>query len=423
MKPMRTPITLAFALMAAMPMALNANGFRLVSQDAFAAARGEAFAATADNPSAIHYNPAGLTQLEGQHVSLGTYALYFNPTFRPLAGAPNAGAKYEIETKYAFAPQLYYAYGLPDSPLSLGLGVYAPHGASVTWPETTGFRAVATEGELTYLRINPVLAVEVVPGLSLAAGVMIDYGDIELAQGLLRTSRPFTNSFRFEGNDSSAAFNLGLLWEINEQFSLGATFRSGTKLGFKGRTQFEQQPFIGFTQLPAKAEFEFPYTAVLGLSYRPNEEWNIEFNADYTNWSSIDTVTIQQFGVPPFPVQQNIPVTLMFKDSWILKFGVTRYFGNGWHASAGYLFNENSVPADFYSPTVADLDRHFLTFGVGREWGDYRFDVTYQLGYGPDRQVRGSSPPSTPGRFVGQNADGTYDFVSHGLLMSFRMEF
>jgi long-chain fatty acid transport protein len=42
-----------------------ADGFRLPDQDAFATARGEAFAATADNASAIYYNPAGITQLEG----------------------------------------------------------------------------------------------------------------------------------------------------------------------------------------------------------------------------------------------------------------------------------------------------------------------------------------------------------------------
>lgn len=419
----RTTITAALFLLGGVAFPLSANGFRLVSQDAFAAARGEAFAATADNPSAIHYNPAGLTQLKGQHLRVGIYALHFDPSFRPPPGAPNAGITYGIKSKDAIAPQLYYAYGLPDSPVSVGLGVYAPHGAGVEWPQTTGFRAVATEGELSYLRINPVIAFELRPGLSLAAGVMIDKGEIFLEQGLLRTQLPFDNVFRFEGDDTSAAFNLGLLWEINEQFTLGATFRSGTTLDFKGNTRLQQQPFIGPTQLPARARFEFPYTAVLGLSYRPNEDWNIEFNADYSNWSSIDDVTIQQSGTPPFPVQQNIPVTLRWKDSWMFKLGVTRYFDDGWHASAGYLFNENSVPSAFYTPTVADLDRHFLTLGVGRKWDDYQLDLTYQFGFAPDRTVSGSKPPSTPGRFVGQNADGTYGFSSHALLLSFGIRF
>jgi long-chain fatty acid transport protein len=394
------------------------NGFRLVSQDAFAAARGEAFAATADNPSAIHYNPAGLTQLAGHHLRAGSYGLFFDPTFRPPEGAGNAGMRYGIDRKFAVAPQLFYTYSLAARPVTFGVGVYSPYGAAVAWPDETGFRSVATEGELMYLRINPVVAVEVLPGLSVAGGIMIDHGDIGLEQGLLRNAQPFANRFRFEGDDISLGFNLGARWEVNPCWSLGATLRSGTTMDFKGKTKIEQQPFIQATSLGASAEFEFPLTAVLGVSWRPNERWNAEINADWTQWSRLGTVTIEQDGAPPFPVQQDIPVTLDWKDSWILKFGVTRYFGDGWRASAGYVFNENSVPTGFYAPTVADLDRHILAIGVGRETEDFQWDVTYQFGYGPDREVNGSAPGSTPALFQNQNADGTYDFVSHALLVS-----
>jgi len=405
-------------VLALMPGALWGNGFRLVSQDAFAAARGEAFAATADNPSAIYYNPAGLTQLAGQQLRVGSYSLYFDPTFRPPAGAVNAGTSYDIDRKFAVAPQLFYSYGFEDRPVTLGLGIYAPHGAAVEWPQDTGFRSVATSGELTYLRINPVVAVELRPGLSVAGGVMIDYGDLSLEQGLLRNALPVANKFRFEGDDLSVGFNLGVLWEVNECWTLGATLRSGTTMDFEGETRVEQQPFIQGTKLDASAKFEFPLTAVVGVSYRPNAEWNFEINADYTNWSSLGTVLIKQDGAPPFPVQQDIPVALEWKDSWLLKFGVTRYFGEGWHVSGGYVFNENSVPTEFYAPVVADLDRHIASVGVGRERGDFSWEVTYQFGYGADREVRGSTPGSTPGLFQNQSADGTYDFVSHALLVS-----
>lgn len=420
---MKSTAQILAVLAAALTGPALGNGFRLVSQDAFAAARGEAFVATADNPSAVHYNPAGLTQIEGDEVRMGLYALHFDPSYQAPAGAPNAGRKYEIETQDAFAPQLYATGRFPDTPITFGLGVYSPHGASVTWPEDTGFRAVATEGQLTYLRVNPVIAAEVAPGLSLAAGVMIDYADIGLEQGLLRTAAPFFNSFRFDGSDVGLGYNLGALWRINEQWSIGSTFRSSVTMDFEGRTTVLQRPFIRETEVDASAEFEFPYTAVIGVSYRPTKDWNLEFDADYSNWSCIDRVVIRQERTPPFPVQRNIPVTLRFKDSWMLKLGATRSLADGWYASAGYLFNENSVLSDYYSPTVADLDRHFLTLGVGRKWSDYTVDVAYQFGYGPDRTVSGSTAPATPGRFVGQNADGTYGFVSHGLLVSVGMKF
>src|ERR1041384_3936651 len=55
------------ALGCAVPLTGFAFGIRVFDHDAFATARGDAFVATADNPSAIYYNPAGITQLEGHN--------------------------------------------------------------------------------------------------------------------------------------------------------------------------------------------------------------------------------------------------------------------------------------------------------------------------------------------------------------------
>src|SRR5947207_3345244 len=51
------------------PMDTGAVGFRMPNQDPEGIARGNAFVATADNPSAIYYNPAGITQLEGDQLN------------------------------------------------------------------------------------------------------------------------------------------------------------------------------------------------------------------------------------------------------------------------------------------------------------------------------------------------------------------
>ncbi len=413
-------VKLFTALMVGWPPLLFANGMRLASQDGFATARGEAFVATADNPSAVYYNPAGITQLEGTQTRAGLYALYYDPTFTPPETAPNAGTTYHVENKTAAAPNLFATYAWPDSPVTLGLGIYAPYGGNLEWPEDTGFRAVAISANLTYLRFNPVVAVKLPAHFSLAAGVNLDYSEFELVQGL----RPFPggNSFRFEGNDWSVGYNLGLLWQPHEMISLGATFRSKTPFTLKGEADLEQQPFIQPTSRQAQADFEFPLTVVVGISFRPTPKWNIEFNADYTDWSSFGVTTIQ-LDSPPFPVQSVIPVTLNWEASWMYEFGVTRYFDNHWHVSAGYVFNQNSVPDAYYSPLAADLDRHFFTVGLGRKGQRFDFDVAYQFGYGPDHTVVGSTPASQPGQFAGQNADGTYDFISHAVFLSLGIRF
>lgn len=414
---------LALTALGCAPLSLFGNGLRLVSQDGLASARGEAFVATADNPSAIYYNPAGLTQLEGNNLRGGIYGLYYDPTYTPPDGAVNSGNTYHLENNVAAALQLFYSYSMADWPVSFGVGMYSPYGGDVKWPQDTGFRAVGTEAELIYLRVNPAVAVELLPGLSFGCGLMVDYGEISLEQGLRAAAEPFANNFRFAGNGWSVGYNLGLLWQPHEKVSVGVTMRSSTSLTFGGSTEFEQQPVLQPAELPAHATFDFPLTVVCGVSFRPTPKWNLEFNADYTDWSSFKTVTIYQESPAPFPVQQDIPVTFDWQASWMYEFGVTRYFDKGWHVSAGYLYNENSVPNANYSPLVADLNRQFITVGVGRKGRRIDFDVTYQFGYGADHTVTGSEPPSRPAAFVGQTADGTYDYISHAVLMTVGMRF
>lgn len=411
---------LAAAAVSALPSVLQGNGLRLASQDGFATARGEAFAATADNPSAIYYNPAGITQLQGSNLRAGIYGLYFDPTFTPPP--PANTNRFHVDNKLAAAPQLFLTHSLEKTPLSFGLGVYAPYGAGIRWPQDTGFRAVAIEGSLTYLTINPVVAWEPIPGLSIGGGLKVNYANIELEQGLLRFEEPLPNFFRFKGDGWSLGYNLGVLWQPYPKISFGAAFRSSSTITLSGHTEFEQFPVIPTTERTAHMDFEFPLGAVFGISYRPTPKWNFEFNADYTDWSSFETNNIEQ-APPPFPVKQNIPVALNWKPSWMYEVGATRYFENRWHLSAGYVFNENSVQDKTYSPLAADLDRYFITLGAGHKGKRYDFDVAYQFGYGPAHTVTGSTASSSPGRNAGQNADGTYDFISHAVLITFGIRF
>jgi len=413
----------AAAALGGAPLTLRANGMRLLSQDGFATARGEAFVATADNPSAIYYNPAGITQLEGGNLRAGIYGIYLDPSYRPPPGAPNGGNTYHIENKLAAVPQSFYTYTPEGLPLSVGLGIYSPFGLGVRWPQDTGFRSVATKGRLTYITLNPVVAWEPVPGFSIAGGAMANYVNMNLEQGLLGTESPFANFFRFKGDGWSVGYNLGLLWKPHEKVAIGAALRGAATVTIDGQTEFEQQPIMPPTERSAQADFKFPLGIVAGISYRPTPEWNLEIDAEYTDWSSFKTITIHQASPPPFPVQQDIPFTLNWKGSWIYEFGVTRYLENGWHVSAGYVFNENSVPDAYYTPLAADLDRHFFSVGTGVKGWRFDFDLAYQFGYGPTRTVTGSSPSSQPAQFSGQTADGKYGFISHAVLLTLGMHF
>lgn len=382
-----------------------------------------AFAATADNPSAIYYNPAGLTQLRGDHLQGGVYGLNLRTTF----DAPS-GASSETVHNWHAVPHLFYAYGAETLPLSFGLGVYAPFGLTTEWPTDSGFRTIATKGRLTYLTLNPVVAWRVLPSLSLAAGLTLNYADADLQRGLIWPAQSFDN-FAFKGDGWDAGYNLGLLWQPHKKISFGASFRSPTTVNLNGHTEFRNDvpmplpdgstiPAFPQQEFDAEAKFPFPSKTIVGVSYRPNSSWNLEFNADYTDWSRLGTVMVrQESAFPPFAGHE-LPLALNWESSWYYEFGATRYLRGGWSVSAGYIFNENSVPDADYTPLVSDLDRHFFSVGSGYHGKQFDFDAAYQFGYGPTRTVRGSAPSG-----IGQTADGDYEFVSHAVFLTANWRF
>src|SRR5437762_2824595 len=136
-----------------LPWSALGLGSRIPNQDAEAIARGNAFAATADDPAAIYYNPAGITQLEGQHFQVGSlfylniYADYDSPS----------GERTENRTRIVPVPNLHYTITLKDLPLSFGLGVYAPFGLGMEWPDNAPFRNAGLEAKLNYLTLNPLV--------------------------------------------------------------------------------------------------------------------------------------------------------------------------------------------------------------------------------------------------------------------------
>jgi long-chain fatty acid transport protein len=112
------------------------------------------------------------------------------------------------------------------------------------------------------------------------------------------------------------------------------------------------------------------------------------------------------------------PLILNWQSSWYFAWGVTRKFGDGWHASAGYIFSENSVPDAHFTPLVPDTDRHAWSIGIGRETAKWTWDVAYQLTWGSPRTVNGSA--LSP---AGQSADGRYEWWSHALSVSVGRKF
>ncbi len=383
----------------------HAGGFRLPDQDAFATARGEAFAATADNPSAVYYNPAGITQLEGHQARFGVYGIDLGVSY-----TSPAGKKYDNSKDLHAVPQIFYTFTPEKSPVSFGFGAYSPYGLSSEWPEDTGFRSVVLGGKLTYLTLNPVVAWQITPTLSVGGGAMINYAEADLRSGL--SPFPGVGQSRLNGSGWAPGFNAGILWKPCEKVQIGLNYRSESRIPLDGYLDIASPVFSAHPD--AKAELPFPQTFVAGISYRPTPDWNLEFDIEWNDWNRLNSMSVH---APQAPFLDSA-IAFNWQSSFYYEFGATRYLGGGWSVSAGYIFNENSVPDHDFTPLVTDLDRHFVSFGGGYKHGRLSVDLAYQLGYGPTRTVTGN-----PVNSFGQSTNGEYDFLSHALLLSMGWHF
>ena len=386
------------------------NGFRLPNQDPEAIARGNAFTATADNPAAIYYNPAGITQLEGQQVRAGVYLISTGVDYKALDGSTHSP-----DSSFQPVPQLYYVNSPKDSQFSFGLGVYSPYGLAIDWGDDTPFRNRAEEGSLLYLTINPVVAWQIHETLSLAIGPNISYSEAEFVQGIGFIPG---DRFRFKGDDWGFSFNAGLRWQPHEQWAFGVNYRYLTEMNYRGRSTTRPGAAPGplapvyFGSAGTSGEIHFPQSVAFGVSYRPTENWNLEVNADWTDWDRLDQIAFQGIAVPA--------ITLNYESSWMYNIGVTRKLPENFFVSAGYIFSENSSPDPGFHPLIPDTDLHLMSVGFGRKGERWDWALSYTFAYNSGREVTGSVGDLTG---VPNVADGTYEIHNHAINIAATLKF
>ncbi len=375
-------------------------GFRIPNQDAEAIARGNAFVATADNPSAIYYNPAGITQLEdGHHIRLGVHVLALESTYEGPLG------RSKTETEPPAVPQLYYVHAPKDQPFAWGLGIYSPFGLALEWPDDSGFRTVGSKGELVYATVNPVIAWSLTDSVDIAFGPTINRGDLTYKQGIVAPP----DQFKFEGDDTQLGFTLGFRWEPAEKWAIGLSYHSAVSMELEGRTEAR-----GFSPSEsATASAEFPDFIKFGISFRPTPKWNFEVGLDWTDWDALDALVIDQ------SVSGTVALPLNWKSSIMINAGATRYFDNGYWLGFGYFFSENSVTELNFNPLVPDTDLHVGSLGVGSRIGRWDWALALQLITGPSRDVSGS----VNGSLIGESADGNYQWLNYALNLAVQTSF
>ena len=404
-----------------------AAGFRLPEAGVKAMGMGFAFTAQADDPSAIYFNPAGLTQLKGQNIMVGV--TYVRENGNEFTGTtPLTGGATVSETQKSlnfFIPNAYYTRTTNSGNVAYGVGIFAPFGLGQEYKDkhTSIFRNQITMIDLQTIVVNPTIAFKVNEVLSVGGGIDYMYGRAKLEQTPVSLVGNLYDG-ELKGNGDAWGYNFGLLLKPTENLRIGANYRSQFTLEIKDAdVNFSNvnaaygSGLLGTTPSNTKgsATVAMPATFALGAAYTMGK-LTVEADADWTFWHSFSSLPITLENQVPTAPSTNAQKN--WKDVCAVRLGVEYRVTDPLALRAGFYYDPTPVPGSTLGPELPDATRLNYTVGAGYKVGPWTIDGAFMYIDKKDRTVsnfrfEGSNP-------VGQNGTWTGNAWLAGLDVGYR---
>lgn len=414
---------------------------RIQGQGTAATGMSNAFAAQADDPSALHYNPAGMTQLQGIQLMAGALASggstdFTSPTGATARGDRNGSAAWPPPGHTYITANLKSLGITALGDLSIGIGLTAPFGSLTRWPNDGPFNTATTFSTLPLLDIKPTVAYKVTESLSLGLGA-----DIYTFSGLIGEGQvekqfispgapafplaPAGSKMELSGKDTAAGFNASLLYTALRNAdgkplaNIGIVYRSQATLHLSGALLAN-----GAKVSDADATLVLPQVITGAIAIWPvrtsEREWKLEMDVDYVGWKSIRNLDVALASGVTIPQPQNwrstYAVMLGTEHKWLALESLPN-----WEVAlrGGYTNQQNQMPDLSYDPGIPSADLHVVGGGIGllcKEQGSFLgliqcgdlglgplkpkaigLDLSLQAGLYEDRTVTGNRNPTVDG--------------------------
>src|SRR5437879_8584969 len=165
---------------AGVPCLLAAQGFGIYEQGTCAMGRaGTGVAAPCPDGSALFFNPAGLAGLKGGHATIGVSMMKVDGVFTDDILQRTS----DLNDPLIALPQVYVSYAATPK-LGIGVGLFAPYGLQTEWPLSFDGRFAGYKNIIRSVYIQPTVAYQVTPWLSLGGGLDIVRVSVQLNQRL-----------------------------------------------------------------------------------------------------------------------------------------------------------------------------------------------------------------------------------------------
>ncbi len=398
------------AVMGVLVDGVRADGYRNPPPTAAGIGKSGVNRVFVDDASAISYNPANLTLVDGGSLVVDMTIAHTESTYNGPHG------KVRPDDPWQPLPNTYVAMPSRQDGIVFGFGISTPYGQGSSINKY-GLLAANTnqpsplyDAKMMVLDFGPSVGIKLSDSLSVGLGADIIYSTLEFKQhypwGLLTGGFAPDGDAEAEGDGIAFGGNLGVTWKPVDRHTAVFTYRSPFKMEYDG--DFKVSNFQALPPIPGLPDFsgttpasdfsteiEFPTILAFGYGVELTDSIRIEANVEWLEWSRNESMTIDLGNnAPLISGQETIPNN--WNNTFTFGVGGEWQVCENWTLRSGYAFIETPIPDATLSPILPDADRHALSFGAGYSSGAHTVDVAYTFSFYDDR--------TTP--------SGTYDIDS-----------
>ncbi|HXI12175.1 MAG TPA: outer membrane protein transport protein [Thermoanaerobaculia bacterium] len=405
------------SLLALLPASIAlGSGFSIFEQGAKATGMGGAFAATADDPSAIFYNVAGIAYQRKVAAMVGGTIINFENQFEGAGDDALTSGRREFFARHTFIPPNAYAVIPIGDNVTVGVGSFGAFGLRTNWDNENRYsgRFISQDANLKVVSVEPAIAWKSPSGrFALGLGAEYRRSHISLERNIPAIN-PFTNRIvdiahvRLDSDWSDAwGFNVGAIFKLNETCQIGLSHRSEMTIDYTGDAKFTQiltgnaqlDSIIRSSRLPPDQDIntsiDYPSLTHLGFATTAVPNWQIEFDTVWATWSNFKqlSVNFETTPVNSFVTPQN------WEDTFSYRLGGNRHVTENADIRLGVLYDENPQPVEGVGPLLPDSDRIGFSFGIGYRRGPFTIEASDLILHFFDRDTLGRNR---------DNYNGTY---------------
>ena len=369
----------------------NAAGFHLREQSA--AALGNAFAgatAGAENNSYSYFNVAGLTRQTGTQVNVGgTYIIpraeahdiYPLDEHGDVSGDRNQDVNNIVHA--AIAPNATISHQLNDE-VYLGLSMNVPFGMITKYDGAWDGSDHGVTSKVISVTTTPMVAYKATDKLSIGAGLPIQYVKARLSNTSSANGQELASS-TMEGDALDVGYQLGAMYEFNEDTRIGVGYRSEINHKLKGDVSSDLtaagSAVAGMGLLnPAainqdiSARLDTPAMFSVGAYHRLNDKWEIMAEYQRVYWNSFDSLDIYGRDIPG--LISHTPEN--WRDTNFYAIGASYQMDNQWKLRLGFAYDESAVKEADRTPRIPDSDRYWYSIGLSYAYSEkLTFDAAF----------------------------------------------